>query len=337
LQRDGFSATEESLGKGGRKMQMKKALVTGGAGFIGSHLTEALVARGIQVAVFDDLSSGKEANLKPVRDRIDFRRGDIRDIRQVESAMGGVEVVFHQAALVSVPLSVAQPLESAAVNETGTLQVLEAARRQGCRRVVLASSSAVYGDDPPQPQTENLALRPASPYAVQKRVGEQYAALYQRLYGLETVSLRYFNVFGPRQDPGSPYSGVISIFMNRAAAGKPPVVYGDGTQTRDFIHVRDVVAANLAAATTAAATAGIFNIGRGVRVSVNALWERIAALAGLDLAPTYAPARAGDVRHSCAAVDKARDVLAFEAAVDFDKGLAETFNWYRRQTGGESV
>jgi nucleoside-diphosphate-sugar epimerase len=317
-------------------MQMKKALVTGGAGFIGSHLTEALVARGIQVAVLDNLSSGKEANLRSVRERIDFHRGDIRDMAQVESAMAGAEVVFHQAALVSVPLSVAQPLESAAVNETGTLQVLEAARRQGCRRVVLASSSAVYGDDPRLPKTEILAPHPLSPYAVQKRVGEQYAALYQRLYGLETVCLRYFNVFGPRQDPGSPYSGVISIFMKQAAAGKPPVVFGDGAQTRDFIHVRDVVAANLSAATVVDAAAGIFNIGRGARVSVNELWERIAALAGLDLRPSYAPAREGDVRHSCAAVDKARDVLGFSPAVGFSDGMAETFNWYRRQTGDDA-
>lgn len=306
------------------------ALVTGGAGFIGSHLVDALLRQGARVTVVDNLTTGKRHNLKDAGDGVALHEGDIRDADLLRRLMKGVEVVFHQAAVVSVPLSVAQPLESAAVNEMGTLTVLETARQAGCRRVVLASSSAVYGDDPQLPKRETMPLRPLSPYAVQKMTGEYYARLYQTLYGLETVGLRYFNVFGPRQDPSSPYSGVISIFMERAADGRTPLIFGDGEQTRDFVFVRDVVDANLRAATAAAAAGGVFNIGTGRPITINALWQQVADLAGVGLSPAYEAAREGDIRHSVAAIDAARERLNFAPAVSFADGLARTYAWYRQ-------
>jgi UDP-glucose 4-epimerase len=281
--------------------------------------------------VVDNLSSGHRRNLEAVADAITFHEGDIRDAALLDEAMADVEVVFHQAAVVSVPLSVEKPLESADINDIGTLQVLDAARRQGCRRVVLASSSAVYGDDPRLPKNEQMAPKPQSPYAVQKLTNEFYAGLYTALYGLETVCLRYFNVFGPRQDPSSPYSGVISLFMNRAAANQPPVIYGDGEQTRDFIAVPDVVHANLLAATVPSAAGQVFNVGRGEAISINALWQRVARLSGIDLAPEYAAPRAGDIRHSRSAIDKATAVMAFSPQMSLERGLNKTYQWYRDQ------
>lgn len=305
------------------------ALVTGGAGFIGSHLVDALLRQGARVTVVDNLTTGKRGNLKDAAAAL-LHEGDIRDADLLKRLMQGVDVVFHQAAVVSVPLSVAQPLDSAAVNEMGTLTVLETARQAGCRRVVLASSSAVYGDDPRLPKRETMPPRPLSPYAVQKMTGEYYAGLYHTLYGLETVGLRYFNVFGPRQDPSSPYSGVISIFMERAADGRAPVIYGDGEQTRDFVFVQDVVAANLRAATAPAAAGGVFNIGTGRTITVNALWQQVADLAGVGLAPDYDAPREGDIRHSVAAIDAARESLGFSPVVSFADGLARTYAWYRQ-------
>lgn len=306
------------------------ALVTGGAGFIGSHLVDALVRQGARVTVIDNLTTGKRENLSAAGTDVAVYEGDIRDTGLLHKAMAGVEVVFHQAAVVSVPLSVAQPLESAAVNEMGTLTVLEAARQAGCRRVVLASSSAVYGDDPQMPKHEAMSLRPLSPYAVQKMTGESYARLYHSLYGLEAVCLRYFNVFGPRQDPSSPYSGVISIFMECAADGRAPVIYGDGEQTRDFIYVQDVVAANLQAASAVAAAGRVFNIGTGDAISINALWRQVTEGAGFELSPEHKEAREGDIRHSVAAIDAAREGLGFSPAIPFAEGLAKTYSWYRR-------
>ena len=305
------------------------ALVTGGAGFIGSHLVEALVGQGARVTVIDNLSTGRRENLQGAGPGLDFHEGDIRDRDLLQKLMNGVEVVFHQAAVVSVPLSVAQPLDSAEVNEMGTLAVLETARQAGCRRVVLASSSAVYGDDPQLPKREAMTLRPLSPYAVQKMVGEYYAGLYGTLYGLETACLRYFNVFGPRQDPSSPYSGVISIFMDRAVAGRAPIIYGNGEQTRDFVYVQDVVAANLGAATETAAAGQVFNIGTGHTITVNRLWQSVAGLAGIDRAPEYQAAREGDIVHSVAAIEAARQQLGFAPEVSFEDGLARTYDWYR--------
>jgi len=309
---------------------IKHALVTGGAGFIGSHLVDALAGQGTRVTVIDNLTTGKRENLQEAGSGVAFHEGDIRDGVLLKRLIADVEVVFHQAAVVSVPLSVEQPLSSAAVNETGTLEVLEAARQAGCRRVVLASSSAVYGDDPELPKRETMAFCPLSPYAVQKMTGEYYAGLYTRLYGLETACLRYFNVFGPRQDPSSPYSGVISIFMERAAAGRAPVIYGDGDQTRDFIYVQDVVKANLRAATEDGVAGKAFNIGSGNTITIRRLWQQVAELGGVALTPEYQDTRDGDIRHSVADIAAARRYLGFRPEVPFEDGLAKTYAWYRR-------
>lgn len=307
---------------------METVLVTGGAGFIGSHLVERLVAEGFAVRVLDDLSSGSAANLAGVRGRIDFREGDIRDREALREAVSGCTWVFHLAAVVSVQQTVRDPAGSAAVNETGALQVLEAARGAGVRRLVFASSSAVYGDDPRLPLREDLAPRPRSPYAVQKLAVEHYLAVYQDLFGLSTAGLRFFNVFGPRQDPSSPYSGVISIFLTRALAGEAPVIYGDGLQTRDFVYVNDVVEALLLAARAEAS--GVFNVGTGREVDILSLWRHIAALTGCGREPQHLPPRPGDIRRSVAAVGEAASRLNFAARVRFEEGLARTLAWYRR-------
>ena len=227
--------------------------------------------------------------------------------------------------------TVEAPVETAAVNDMGTLQVLDTARRTGVRRVVLASSSAVYGDDPAMPKREDMRPKPMSPYAVQKLTGEYYARLYHELYSLETVCLRYFNVYGPRQDPSSPYSGVISIFMTRAFSGEPPVVYGDGEQCRDFVFVKDVVQANLLAGNLPDISGEVFNVGTGKAMTVNGLWRSIAQRAGIDIAPVSAPLRAGDIRESLSSIDRAQAVLGFRPAYDFERGIASTMAWYQHQ------
>ncbi|MGD8250792.1 MAG: SDR family oxidoreductase [Desulfobacterales bacterium] len=308
-------------------------LVTGGAGFIGSHLVAGLLERGATVKVIDNLTTGKMENLAPFGHRIEFIRGDIRDDDAVDAAVRGADLVFHQAAVVSVPLSVKDPGGSAEVNEIGTLKVMDAARRHGVKRMVLASSSAVYGSDPTLPKHEAMTPGFLSPYALQKLVNENYADLYHRLYGFETVCLRYFNVFGPRQDPSSPYSGVISIFMERATKGKAPVIFGDGEQSRDFIFVDDVVGANLAAAVASGSPGKTYNIGCGGSITVNNLWRRVAALAALNVSASYMPAREGDIRHSVADASRARDDLGFEPAVAFETGLKRTYDWFRSNAG----
>ncbi len=313
-------------------VQFKKALITGGAGFIGSHIAETLVAEGCEVHVLDNLSSGHRENLAPVQDRVRFFEGDIRDPDALREAVQGCEVIFHEAALVSVPLSVKEPVSSAEINEMGTLQVLEAARKYGVRRVVLASSSAIYGDDPEMPKREEMPPRPLSPYAVQKLTGEFYARLYHELYGLETVCLRYFNVYGPRQDPSSPYSGVISIFMTLAAEKRPPSIYGDGEQSRDFVFVKDVVQANILAADTPGAGGERLNVGTGRSVTVNQLWGAVCRMTGLELSPNYEPPRAGDIRESLADIDRARNLLGFDPAFSFEEGLEKTLAWYTQQS-----
>jgi len=307
----------------------KRALVTGGAGFIGSHLVEALVDGGCRVTVLDDLSSGRESNLAPVAGRITFLRGSICDRAALEEAASGCEVLFHLAAVVSVPKTVDDPLGSAAVNEIGSLNVLEAARGAQARRVVFASSSAVYGDDPTLPKREAMSPKPLTPYAVQKLVVEYYLRVYQSLYGLETVGLRFFNVFGPRQDPSSPYSGVISIFMNRALSGERPVIYGDGRQSRDFVFVGDVVQALIAAAASASAPGKVFNVGTGKSLTIDGLWEMIAALSGSGAKPLRQPPRPGDIPHSLSAIDSARADLGFVPRVSLESGLGVTLDWYR--------
>ncbi|MCF8052737.1 MAG: SDR family oxidoreductase [Desulfobacterales bacterium] len=305
-----------------------RALVTGGAGFIGSHLVDALVEDGWQVAVLDNLSTGRLENLAQSQDRIEFVEGDIRDLKLVGRLAKGCKAVFHQAAVVSVPLTVQDPVGSAEVNEIGTLHVLEACRRQKVKSVVLASSCAVYGDDPQVPKKEDMTPRPSSPYAVQKLAGEYYAGVFSSLYGLSAVCLRYFNVYGPRQDPSSPYSGVISIFMDRAVKKLPPTIYGDGLQYRDFIFVKDVVRANLLAASAAAAAGKVFNIGTGRQVTINDLWKQISKISEYAAAPEYGTARDGDIRESLADTGTAKAELGFEPEVSFKDGLASTFRWF---------
>jgi nucleoside-diphosphate-sugar epimerase len=311
-------------------VQIQRALVTGGAGFIGSHIAEALVNQGCHVTVLDNLSTGHIANLKGIEAAITFIEGDIRDSRDVGMAIEQCDAVFHHAAVVSVTQTVSDPVASTEVNDLGTLRVLDAARLNGVRRVVLASSSAVYGDDPKLPKEESFTSRPLSPYAVQKLTNEHYAELYFQLYGLETVCLRYFNVYGPRQDPSSPYSGVISIFMKCAAANTAPTVYGDGRQTRDFVFVKDIVQANLLAAQSAAAAGMVFNVGSGKAIDINALWQKIARLARCECPAAYAEARQGDIIHSLASIEKARNFLGFNPSMAFNEGLAQTYRWYEQ-------
>jgi UDP-glucose 4-epimerase len=313
-----------------------RSLITGGAGFIGSHLVESLLERGHAVTVLDNLSSGHLSNLTHLLDRITFIEGDIRDPGAVGAASQGCEIIFHQAAMVSVPQTVQEPVESAMVNDIGTLTVLEAAHKNRVKRVVLASSCAVYGDEPTLPKKEAMTLNPMSPYAVQKMGGEYYARLYDALYGVETVCLRYFNVYGPRQDPSSPYSGVISIFLTRAAEEKEPIVYGDGDQSRDFIFVKDVVRANLLAAYTPGISGSVFNIGTGHAISVNHLWDSICKLGGVQMAAVHEPGRAGDIRHSLADIARAKEHLGFSPEYPFEDGLALTYNWYKTDQPNKS-
>ena len=310
----------------------KKALVTGGAGFIGSHLVEALVLENCNVVVLDNLSSGNVSNLEPLKDRITFLRGDIRQKDMLEEAAEGCDVIFHLAAVVAVQQTIDHPVESTEINDIGTLNVFEAARSQKVGRIVFSSSCAVYGDDPRLPKIETLNPKPTSPYAVQKLAAEHNARIYYELFGLETVSLRYFNVFGPRQDPSSPYSGVISLFMTRAVSGQSPVIYGDGQQSRDFVFVKDVVNANLLAARMKRPRGRIFNIGTGNQVTINRLWEAIASLGGhANLKPNYEPPRDGDILHSCAGMDFAKSELKFDPEFSLEQGLERTYKWYRGQ------
>jgi UDP-glucose 4-epimerase len=311
-------------------LDFKRALVTGGAGFIGSHLTEALVSEGCRVTVLDNLSSGHRANLDGVKDAIDFRQGDICDSKAVDAACRGCEAVFHLAAVVSVPQTVKQPIESTRVNDLGTLQVFEAARQNGVGRIVFASSSAVYGDDPQLPKKEEMPPNPLSPYAVQKIGGEYFARIYFQLHGIRTVSLRFFNVFGPRQDPSSPYSGVISIFMTRAVAGAPATITGDGSQSRDFVYVADVVRASLLAATTPAAAGETINVGSGRSVEINGLWQQICRIHGQQIPARYTDPRPGDIHASLAGIGKAQSMLGFSPRLSFAQGLERTFDWYRQ-------
>jgi UDP-glucose 4-epimerase len=264
-------------------LPFKSALVTGGAGFIGSHLVDTLVSAGCKVAVLDNLSSGNYSNLKHLEGQFAFYQDDIRNPQAINTAAEGCEVIFHLAAIVSVPQTIEDPVDSAAVNDTGTLLVLDAARKKKARRVIFSSSCAVYGDDRRLPKQEDMDPKPQSPYAVQKLAAEYYARVYYELYGLEAAVLRYFNVYGPRQDPSSPYSGVISIFMTKALHNEPAVIYGDGNQSRDFIYVQDVVRANLLAAAAKGVGGQVMNIGTGSALVINQLWKAICALSGQNL------------------------------------------------------
>ncbi|MGE0394382.1 MAG: SDR family oxidoreductase [Alphaproteobacteria bacterium] len=309
---------------------MARYLVTGGAGFIGSHLTEALRARGDDVRVVDDLSTGKRANLAHVAG-VEFVQGDLANLDVARAAVQGVDYVLHQAAIPSVPRSVADPLMTNRANVDATLNVLVAARDAGVKRLVFAGSSSVYGSTPGLPKDELMPTAPMSPYALQKLAGETYCRMFHRLYGLETVVTRYFNVFGPRQDPGSPYSGVISLFVTALASGTRPVVHGDGGQTRDFTYVANVVDGVLRAVAAPDAAGEVINLATNHRVSLLDLLQTLATEMGVTATPAFAPARAGDVRDSLADIGKARRLLGYEPVVPFAEGLRRTVAWYRSQ------
>jgi len=311
---------------------MAHFLVTGGAGFIGSHITQALVARGDKVRVLDDLSSGRAENLAGLGG-VELKVGDIRDPEACAAGVEGVDGIFHEAAQVSVPASVEDPELSYSVNVTGTLTLLEAARAAGVGRMVFAASSAAYGDGQELPKVESMRAEPVSPYASGKVAGEHLMHTWACCYGMHTVCLRYFNVFGPRQADDSPYSGVIAKFIRSMLEGQVPTIFGDGDQTRDFIYVEDVAAANLAAMDTQLDEPGaVINVGGGVPVSLNQLFGALCEALGLDDSPQYGPERAGDVRHSLADVGRASHLLGFRAGTTWREGLERTLAWYRNGT-----
>ncbi len=307
-------------------------LVTGGAGFIGSHLVEALVGRGARVRVLDDFSAGRRENLASVAAQIELIEGDVADPAVAEGALAGCDYVFHLAAVASVQASIEEPQRTHRVNAGGTWNVLEGARRLGARRVVYASSAAVYGDHVALPLGEDLVPRPLSPYAADKAAGEMACLAFHASYGLPTVALRFFNVYGPRQDPRSPYSGVISIFAGRMAQGQAPVIFGDGEQTRDFVHVADVVRAMLLACEREAAAGGVFNIAGGGQTSVRELAEVLNRVLDTGLASTFAAGRPGEVRFSEGDTRRAREALAWEARVLLGEGLSDLVRWLARGT-----
>jgi len=310
---------------------MRNVLVTGGAGFIGSALVRGLLAEpGVErVAVFDDLSTGKASNLAEVADRIEFIEGDIRDYAALERAFEEMSVVFHEAAIASVPKSIEDPQLCHEVNVDGTFNVLRAAVERKVGRVLFAASAAAYGNAPELPKREDMLPDPQSPYAVHKLAGEMYLRTFFDSYGLETVSLRYFNVFGPRQDPKSPYSGVLSIFADRLLAGQQPTIFGDGEQSRDFIFVDNIVQANLLAARAPGVAGRLYNCGSGGRVTLNQVWETMQKIAGVDLPAQYGPDRAGDVRDSQADISRVRRDLGFKPQIGFEEGLRRTLDWLR--------
>lgn len=312
---------------------MATYLVTGGAGFIGSHLVDALTARGDRVRVLDNFSTGRRDNLRGLAGAPDIVEGDLGDQRAVAGAVRGVEGIFHQGALPSVPRSLQNPLASHQVNATGTLHLLVAAREAGVQRVVYASSSSVYGDTPTLPTEEGMPPQPRSPYAVTKLAGEHYCRVFTAAFGLETVCLRYFNVFGPRQDPTSQYAAVIPAFIEAAIRGEAPTVFGDGTQSRDFTYVGNVVAANLLAMEAAGIGGEVFNIGCGDRHTLLDLLAALEEILEVRIRPRFAPPRPGDVRHSQAAIGKAERRLGYRPLVPFREGLRRTAAWLRDRRG----
>ncbi|MBO0797987.1 MAG: SDR family oxidoreductase [Blastocatellia bacterium] len=309
-------------------------LVTGGAGFIGSHLVEALVRRGDRVRVLDNLITGKRENLEQFASRIELIEGDIRDFETTRRAVEGVGIIFHEAAIPSVPRSVNDPVLNHESNINGTFNVLLAARDAGVRRLVYAASSSAYGERGTGAKVEDQLPSPLSPYAVAKLVGEYYCQVFTHVYGLETVALRYFNVFGPRQDPTSPYSGVISKFITALLAGEAPVVFGDGEQSRDFTYVANVVDANLRAAEAPEAAGHVINLGVRQRTSLNHVLAELQNIMGTSITPRYESARVGDVRHSLADITRAERLLGFKPLVGLAEGLRYTVDWYRENQSG---
>lgn len=306
------------------------ALVTGGAGFIGSHIAAALLASGARVRVLDDLSTGHRQNLDEVGGDIDFIQGSVADEQLLKKAFENVEVIFHEAAIPSVPRSVEAPRNTHVASVDGTFSVLLAARDAGVKRLVYAASSSAYGDQPTLPKAEEMSPQPLSPYAVAKLVGEYYCQVFTRVYGLETVSLRYFNVFGPRQDPGSQYSGVVSRFISALSNDERPVIFGDGEQSRDFTYIENVVAANLSAASAPQAAGKVINVANGQRVTLNELLSELKQLTGkTDVTAEYRDPRVGDVRHSLADITRARELLGYESRVDLREGLKRTLDWWK--------
>ena len=306
------------------------ALVTGGAGFIGSHIAAALAKSGARVRIIDDLSTGHQENIEEIGGDIDFVKGSIADSEALKRALDRVELVFHEAAIPSVPRSVEDPLQSHVASVDGTFALLLAARDQKVRRVVYAASSSAYGDQPTLPKAEDMLPDPLSPYAVAKLVGEYYCQVFTRVYGLETVSLRYFNVFGPRQDPGSQYSGVVSRFIAALLSNERPVIFGDGEQSRDFTYIDNVVEANLSAVSTVSGVGKVINVANGERVTLNELLAEVQDLTGsAHLKAEYREARVGDVRHSLADTTRARKMLGYEPKVGLREGLQRTIDWWK--------
>jgi len=307
---------------------MAHYLVTGGAGFIGSHLTEELSRRGERVRVVDSLITGKRHNLSHIPN-VEFIEGDLADPEVARRAVIGVDYVLHQAAIPSVPRSVQDPMTSHRANVDASLNVLLAAREAGVKRVVYAGSSSAYGNSPTLPKVETMPAVPLSPYALQKYMAEEYCRLFTQLYGLETVTIRYFNVFGPRQDPSSPYSGVISLFISALVDGRQPTIYGDGGHTRDFTYVANVVDGVLRACTAPDASGHVINVATGGRISLNDLFTTLRDLTGARVEPIYKDPRAGDVRDSQADICKAERLLGYRPSVDLQQGLKKTVEWYR--------
>ncbi|MGI9068479.1 MAG: SDR family oxidoreductase [Pyrinomonadaceae bacterium] len=308
-----------------------RALVTGGAGFIGSHIASALAACGAKLRIIDDLSTGYRENLEAIDGDVDFVHGSLADEKSLRTALEDVELVFHEAALPSVPRSVENPRQTHIASVESTFSLLLAAKEKKVRRVIYAASSSAYGDQPSLPKLEDMLPEPLSPYAVAKLVGEYYSQVFTRVYGLETLSLRYFNVFGPRQDPSSQYSGVISRFISALLKDESPVIYGDGEQSRDFTYVADVVNANLKAAETVKGIGQVINVANGERITLNQLLAQLKDLTGKpDAVADYREPRAGDVRHSLADISRARDLLGFEPQVDLRTGLQQTIDWWKQ-------
>lgn len=311
---------------------MATYLVTGGGGFIGSNLARALVERRESVRVLDNFATGREQNLAGLLDKLTLIRGDIRDAAAVGKAMAGVDYVLHQAALPSVPRSIDHPVETNDVNVNGTLVILQAARAAGVKRVVFAASSSAYGETPTLPKIETMSPDPLSPYAASKVAGEMYLKVFHACYGLETVALRYFNVFGPHQDPQSQYAAVIPRFVTAALEGRQPTIYGDGHQSRDFCHIENAIEANLLACTAPKAAGNVMNIACGVRTTLLDVLDRLSGIVGRKVTAIHEPSRAGDIKHSLADIGRARELLGYTARVSFEEGLARTVEWYKRKS-----